>query len=332
MNQPRAICARCVLSAEVPGTTLDAEGVCNVCREYDEHRAEYDAYFGTEEELRQIMASANTGRDRLFDCLLLYSGGKDSTYVLYRLVDWGCRVLTLTFDNGYIPARCFENIALVCEDVRVPNLVVRIDKPIMNEVFSESLRKEATVCSGCFRALTARSTEIALEKKIPVVVTGLSRGQIYDTKVHQLVRASITDPHEIDTYLREFRTLYHAVQDRIGVLLQDRALDEAAVQQLQFVDFYRYSSATHRDILELLQTRATFWRKPDHVGGCSSNCLINDVGIQVHLERKGYHNYAIPAAWDVRFGHLTRAEALASLEQPPDAARTQRVLKVIGYS
>src|SRR5207244_2416602 len=104
-----------------------------------------------------------------FDCLLLYSGGRDSTYVLYRLVDLGLRVLALTFDNGYIPAGCFENIQHVCEGLGVESTIVRVEQSKMDRVFALSLAQHATVCSGCFRALTSRSTEIALARKIPAV-------------------------------------------------------------------------------------------------------------------------------------------------------------------
>lgn len=325
-------CTRCVLSSNVPRVTVAADGVCNVCREYDDSKVVYDAYFGTEADLRRLVAKATARQPSDFDCLLLYSGGKDSTYVLYKLIDLGYRVLTLTFDNGYIPAACFRNIEQVCRELGVDNVIARVAKEKMDQVFVESLREQSTVCSGCFRALTARSTELAIQRDIPVVVTGLSRGQIFATKVHQLLRIGVTDVDRIDRTLREFRSCYHAANDAIAVLVDDRALaDAAAFDATQFVDFYRYCPATKREIVALLSERAPFWRKPANVGGCSTNCLINDVGIHVHLQSRGYHNYAVPLAWDVRFGHLTRDEALQELTSEPDPAKVERLLHAIGY-
>jgi Queuosine biosynthesis protein QueC len=328
----QTFCVRCVLSGNVPRTVLNDDGVCNVCEEYAANKLTYDSYFRTEDDLGRLIKSANEAIVSEFDCLLLYSGGKDSTYVLYRLVELGYRVLSITFDNGYIPSACFDNIREVCLDVGVENIVARVDKNKMDEVFAESLRRNGTVCSGCFRGLTAKSTEVAISRKIPIIITGLSRGQIYDTKVHQLMKGGITKPEQIDDYLREFRRQYHSVEDRIGSLINDQVMKfKSNFERTHFIDFYRYSSVTKNEISNLISTRASFWRKPGHVGGCSTNCMINDVGIQVHTKTRGYHNYAIPLAWDVRFGHITRDEALQQLQSKLDTGKIERLLQIVGY-
>lgn len=101
------MCKMCVLTDAVPRVTLDSEGICNVCREYEVNKLIYRSYFATEASLEVELKSAKR-EGTSFDVLLMYSGGKDSTYVLYRLVDLGLRVLALTFDNGYIPKGVFQ--------------------------------------------------------------------------------------------------------------------------------------------------------------------------------------------------------------------------------
>lgn len=321
------MCMNCVLTTAVPGVTIGDDDVCNVCREYEAHGSAYDAYFKTPDDWTTLLEQTHRP-DAEHDVMLMYSGGKDSTYVLYRLVEQGCRVLALTFDNGYIPKGCFDNIAGVCADLGVESVVVSVEKSRMDEVFAESLQNDHTVCSGCFRGLTARGTELAIARGIPIVVTGLSRGQIYETKVHPLLRRGITDVDQIDGLLGQFRELYHAASDRIAELIADRALaDEAGFRRTHFVDFFRYFKVTKQQIVELIEARAPFWRKPGNVGGCSSNCLINDVGIHVHQAARGYHNYAIPAAWDIRFGHLTRDAAIDELQPDLDARKVDQILR-----
>ncbi len=324
------MCAKCVLTTAVPRVTLDAEGVCNVCREYEAHKAEYDAYWKQEDDLRALLAASKKPESE-YDVLLMYSGGKDSTYVLCRLMEMGQRVLALTFDNGYVPQQCFDNIKAVTGELHVDSAIVSVEKGKMDQVFAESLTKKKTVCSGCFRGLTARGTELAVEKKIPIIMTGLSRGQIYDTKVHQLVSQGVTNPEEIDEYLAQFREAYHEVDDKIAGLIEDKSLsDRAGFEATQFVDFFRYSAVKKHEIFELIQERVPFWRVPANVGGCSTNCMINDVGIQVHKEQTGYHNYAIPLSWDIRFGHMTRARALEEVDAEIDKSRVSSILVTIG--
>jgi predicted subunit of tRNA(5-methylaminomethyl-2-thiouridylate) methyltransferase len=324
-----AMCARCVLTTSIPGVSLDAHGVCVVCREYEAKKTVYDAYFGNEADLKRLLDRARqAGSD--YDVVLMYSGGKDSTYMLYRIVEMGYRALALTFDNGYIPQGCFENIRGVCQDLGVESVVLSVPKKEMDEAFGEGLKIHKTVCTSCFRGLTARGTELAIERKIPYVMTGLSRGQIYDTKVHMLMKSGITDATEIERYLHQFRRSYHMANDKISRLIEDRSLrDPAAFERVEFVDYYRYCDATKKEITAFIQQRAPFWRKPDNVGGCSSNCMINDVGIKTHMEKKGYHNYAIPTAWEIRFGHLTREEALEELGAPIDDKRVAGILKML---
>jgi 3'-phosphoadenosine 5'-phosphosulfate sulfotransferase (PAPS reductase)/FAD synthetase len=331
-DQAAPTCSRCVLSPNVPRVSLDDDGVCNVCLDYESKQDVYDLYFKTEADLVALLEEAKA-TDSDHDVLLMYSGGKDSTYVLYRLVEMGCRVLALTFDNGYIPAGCFENIRGVCEGLGVDSVVVNVDQAKMDEVFAESLKQESTVCSGCFRGLTARGTKLAIDRRIPIVMTGLSRGQIFDTKVHPLASKGITDPDQIEGFLQQFRELYHSANDRIAELIDDQALaDPDSFRKTRFVDFFRYSPVTKRDIITLITERAPFWRKPENVGGCSSNCMINDAGIQVHLETRGYHNYAIPLAWDVRFGHISRDEAMGEMQADVDPVRVDIILNKIGFT
>ena len=65
--------------------------------------------------------------------------------------------------------------------------------------------------------------------------------------------------------------------------------------------------------------------------GRSTNCLINDVGIYVHKRREGFHNYALPYAWDVRMGHKQRAAALEELDDDIDVENVHQILSEIGY-
>lgn len=324
------ICSRCVLSDHVPGVALAADGVCSVCREYDAERAAYDAYFRAEAELWRLLDAAAAPRAGEHDVALMYSGGKDSTYVLCRLIERGYRVLAITFDNGYIPRACFDNIERACAALGASSLVLSLDKRAMDRVFKLSLDADADVCTGCYRALSARGTEAAIARGIPIVITGLSRGQIVETKLHALVQGGVRDPDEIDAYLAEFRRLYHGKGGEIAALVGDAALATSpAADRVRFVDFFRYAAATQEEIMSLITAQLPSWSKPDNVGSLSSNCMINDVGIAAHLDRRGYHGYAVTASWDIRFGHATREHALADLEAPLDRERIRRILRVI---
>src|SRR5216117_3470898 len=103
-------CTRCGLAANVPGTSYDAEGVCNVCRGYDTYADKAQAYFKTAQELKALVADMKAARTGRYDCLVLLSGGKDSTYMLYQLCGLGLKPLVFTLDNGFISDEAKANI------------------------------------------------------------------------------------------------------------------------------------------------------------------------------------------------------------------------------
>ena len=320
-------CVRCLLTSGHPGLQFDKEGVCDVCREFDEYKVHVAPYFRPFVDFERLVANSQKVSHGKYDCLLLYSGGKDSSYVLYRLVDMGLKILAFTFDNGFISPAAFRSIERQTAKLNVDSIISKTD--YMDEIFVESLNADHTVCSGCFKSLTAISTQLAQEKGINVVITGLSRGQIFDTKLEGLFQQGIYDVEEIERKLLLFRKIYHANNDRTSRL--DIDLSDVSLDDIHFVDFFRYDSTPVNQIREYLKKKDTYWRQPKDTGFCSSNCMMNDIGICVHSKEEGYHNYEAPLSWDIRFGLIKREEGLAEVEHETDVRRVNKVLDRIGY-
>jgi amino acid adenylation domain-containing protein len=320
-------CKKCLLDSNYPGITFNKNGVCNYCNEYIKYREKASKYFKKIEDLDIVIDSAKKTNNSNYDCLLLYSGGKDSSYVLYRLVEMGLKVLAFTFDNGYISDTAFDNIKRTTSKLGVDSIICKTEN--MNQIFVESLLTDSTVCKGCFKALTTISTKIACEKNINIVFTGLSRGQIFDTKLQELFRKEIFDIDEIEEKLLLFRKMYHSVNDKTTEYLGIRFEDDSIFDQINFVDYYRYDDVTSDGINKYLKNKDEFWSLPNDTGFCSTNCLINDVGIYMHLRNKGYHNYASPLSWDCRLGHADREKKLKELETKFDMNKVNSILNKI---
>ncbi|MFI0418761.1 hypothetical protein [Spongiactinospora sp. 9N601] len=314
-------CLACGMAATYPGTALDASGVCAYCRFYQRRKDDVLAYFGDIGGFVDLVRQRSAGARADHDCLLLFSGGKDSTYVLHRLVDLGLRVMTFTFDNGFISKTAMRNVEAVTGALGIEH--VTAGRAGQNQIFLQSLREHQSVCNGCFRSLLESSTRLAWERGIPTIVTGLSRGQIIDERLAWFHRNGIFDPEEIDRRLTMGRRIYHQRGDD---------LDTEALRTVEVVDFYRYSDVTKKEIEEFLQRRATSWSRPSDTGFCSTNCMINDVGVYVHTLERGYHNYESPTRWEVRLGHLDVTAADRELRAPVDVARVRRMLARLGYS
>ena len=113
-------CGRCVLDSTVDGVRFDAAGVCNHCHIHDRlaHLCPTgpagDAFLAGMVE--RIKAS---GRERPYDCVVGLSGGRDTSYCLYKCVELGLRPLAVHFDNGWDSVVAKSNIAKMCNGLDV---------------------------------------------------------------------------------------------------------------------------------------------------------------------------------------------------------------------
>jgi hypothetical protein len=320
------ICKTCLLPANYPGIRFDAEGVCNTCREYEKYKDQVEKYFKKEEDFYRVMEQAKAGNKDKYDCLLLFSGGKDSTFVLYKLIDMGLRPLTFTFDNGYISDAAFANIKSITSNLGVENIILRADQ--MNNVFVESLNSNHNACHGCWNALNTLGVRLAHEKGIDLVISGLSRGQIFEMRLEGLFQRGIFSEEEIEENLLLFRKTFHSKNNKfLRILGID--ISEEALEHIKFVDFFRYYDTPVMEIRAYLKAKG--WVQPADTGFCSSNCIINDVGIYVFLKERGYHFYAAPLSWDCRLGVITREQGLKETGFTYNEKEVDKILKEVGY-
>jgi acyl carrier protein len=201
----------------------------------------------------------------------------------------------------------------------------------MNTIFVDSLKRHANVCQGCFKTVYTLSVQEARSRGIRHIVTGLSRGQLFETRLTEdLFRQADSDLRIIDETVLEARKAYHRVDDAVFRHLDtDMFMDDRVFEEVNFVDFFRFCDVALTEMLSYLQRRVNWVRPADT--GRSTNCLINDVGIHIHNKKKGFHNYAFPYSWDVRTGHKTREEALHELNDEIDVNRVHQILDDIGY-
>jgi N-acetyl sugar amidotransferase len=87
-------CKRCVMPSTKPDLRLDAEGVCNACRAYENRQSvDWDARY---RDLETILERYRHRDGSHWDCIVPVSGGKDSTYQVVRMLQFGLNPLCIT--------------------------------------------------------------------------------------------------------------------------------------------------------------------------------------------------------------------------------------------
>ena len=305
----KVMCSRCLLDSRA--VAIGPDGVCEVCRNYEKVAGQLGAVFGSLDDFRGLLGNASMSGQSEYDCMLLYSGGKDSTYVLLRLIQMGYRVLAYTFDNGYLSGQAFDNIRRITASLGADSVIESFPK--MDDVFSESIRRYHTVCDGCYKVLVTLSTKYAVANAIPAIVTGLDRGQIIETKLKGLLEQGMLS--DAGQYLAEQRKAYHYWNKDFGSL-QETPGNPGEIDRICFLDYFFYDSVKEADVLEQLD-QSGIWKRSQDTGLCSTNCRVNDAGTAAFYKANGYHNYAAPLSWKIRLKQITREEGLAkiSMEQ-----------------
>jgi glutamine---fructose-6-phosphate transaminase (isomerizing) len=114
-------CKKCILPVTTPFIEFDGKGVCNYCREHLPFR-----YQGKEALMKLVEPyRSKTGEA---DCLIGFSGGRDSSYGLHLLkTELGLNPIAYTFDWGMLSDLGRQNAARVTGKLGVEHIIVSAD-------------------------------------------------------------------------------------------------------------------------------------------------------------------------------------------------------------
>ena len=196
---------------------------------------------------------------------------KDSTYMLFQLIEMGLSVVTLTFNSHFgrgAAISCCRSFA------RIEHIMLQPES--FKAVINQSIDRHATPCKGCFKGLLDGALQVAGDRRIPYIVTGLSRGQIVEERLQWFYERHVFDPDEIDAQLKRGRLVYHQKEYFAGNPYWSAELGSLA-EQVELIDYYRFDPVARVGIVDFLHTRPDIWKQPTDCGFCSTNCLVNDV-------------------------------------------------------
>ncbi|WP_455385214.1 hypothetical protein [Acidihalobacter prosperus] len=168
---------------------LNSDGICSACLQRDAHSAATDVDTASAQRLAAdvhaaLSAAQGSGRD--YDAILLFSGGKDSCYLLHRLQqDYpGLRVLSLLVDNGFMSPVALKNATRAIARFNIDHIVFKPDPAFVRKLFCLAFREIprqqgysiVDMMDGQLTFDSARNLAAKLE--VPLVVCGLGRTQV----------------------------------------------------------------------------------------------------------------------------------------------------------
>lgn len=114
-------CTKCLLPETMPFIHFDDDGVCNYCNNYKLRNQPKP-----KEELFELVERYR--RTDQADCIVPFSGGRDSSYGLHLVVrELGMKPVTYTYDWGMVTDLAHRNVSRMCGALGVENIVVAAD-------------------------------------------------------------------------------------------------------------------------------------------------------------------------------------------------------------
>lgn len=323
-------CNRCILPESYPDISFDRSGLCSKCREYDARYGRLD-YEKLKTELANIVAWAKNQK-KPFDCLVPFSGGKDSSYTLYlcRKV-FGMKVLAFNFENGFKSLSAENNIRETVRRLDVAYVSYGPNWSMMQQLYRKFFLATGQFCFPCDMGIWAAARRAAEQYDVPLIVSGFSsqiesRGAkiySYNNALFDAVTGTMISAGEKKDFLAE--TLYDKTLRRMKHLSLRRVR-----RQISIPDYMVWDDAVIKDTI----TRELGWKSKEDGSTDHIDCLFAGMKNYLVVRKWGFGEKTTKYSAMVRAGQITRTEALARVaeeekgELPSNSEHFMRLLDV----
>lgn len=315
-------CVRCGLPETYETIEFDSDGVCNICRQQEYKQAKINWV------ARKVMFEALIEEHRGkydYDCIVPFSGGKDSTFTLYHLVkEYKLKPLVVQFNHGFMRPTLLANNERTFKRLGVDVISFTPNWKVIKRLMREALIRKGDFCWHCHTGIFSYPMHIALKFNVPLVLWGEPSSEYtayYDYKDDAV--------EEVDeTRFNRFVNLGITAEDMRGMIDKDFDLDTR--------DLIPYTYPALRDLKRLryrsvcmgsyipwdvkAQSRLIMdelgWQG-DEVEGMPPGlynyekieCAMQGVRDYLKFLKRGYSRVTQMTALDIRNGRLDKGEA-----------------------
>jgi N-acetyl sugar amidotransferase len=163
-------CTGCGLPETHETISFDAAGVCNICRQQQFKKEKID-WRANKQALDHLIEDYRGKYD--YDCIVPFSGGKDSTWTLYYLVkEYGIKPLVVRFDHGFLRPNLEENTKRTIRKLGVDIMTFTPNWKVVQKLMLQSFLEKGDFCWHCHTGIFSYPMWIALEKQVPLIIWG----------------------------------------------------------------------------------------------------------------------------------------------------------------
>ncbi|MCU0801361.1 MAG: N-acetyl sugar amidotransferase [Rhodobacteraceae bacterium] len=310
-------CTKCLLPETQETITFDKVGVCNVCTGQVTKNETID-WADRKRQLDALIA-ANRGKYD-YDCIVPFSGGKDSTWTLYYLVkEYGIKPLVVRFDHGFMRPNLEENVKKIQRELGVDMISFTPSWHVVRKLMLQSFLEKGDFCWHCHTGIFSYPMWVALEKKVPLIFWG-------EPSAEYTAYFSYDQPEQVDeTRFNRFVNLGISADDmyiRLGGAVEKRELKCFSYPPLKDLRALNYQSVClgsyiswdvqkqSRIIMDELGWKGDQVENvPPQYNYEKIECYMQGVRDYIKYIKRGFSRPSHLAAIDLRNGRMTTDEA-----------------------
>lgn len=316
-------CSRCVIPETHETIVYDEQGVCNICRQHDYKQEKID-WSSKKEDLDRLISEYKGKND--YDCIVPFSGGKDSTWTLYYLVkEYGLKPLVVRFDHGFLRSKLLANTVQTIRQLGVDFHHFTPNWKLVQKLMLQSFLEKGDFCWHCHSGIFAYPMWVAIRYGIPLIIWG-------EPSAEYTAYYSYDQPEEVDEKrFNRFVNLGITAEDmfiRLEGSIEERDLKPFLYPPLKELRRIGYRSVCLGSYIpwdvkhqsEIIE-KELGW-SGDEVENVPSGysyekveCYLQGVRDYIKYIKRGYTRPAHLASIDVRNNRITRDEALDIIYQ-----------------
>lgn len=313
------LCTHCILPETFPGICFDSEGVCNHCRREEKALQKSSERKASYRGRLDDLVSNTKGKSPVYDAVIAYSGGKDSSYTLKLLKErYGLRILAINFDNHFLSPVAWKNICTVTDALGVDSIRIRPPWRTVKAIFTRTAQEDifptptllraSAICTACIGLVKNIVLKTALEMSVSLVAFGWSPGQ---APIQSAIMKTNPGLARQSTHVLRKPFTEEMADETAQLFIPDAYFEKFKasfpynVHPLAFFDYDEEN--IKNDLIGM------GWQAPSDTDTNSTNCLLNAFANQCHLNRHHFHPYVWEIANMVRQGVMTREEGIEKI-------------------
>ena len=162
-------CVKCQMPETYETIEFDKNGTCNICETSNKKK---DIDWGKRKLLLDRIIDEHRGKYS-YDCIIPFSGGKDSVFQVYYLMkEYKIKPLLVRFNHGFIRKTIHENVDKILKKLGVDFIDFTPNWKIVKKVMLESFRRKTDFCWHCHTGIYSYPIRLALMHKVPLIFYG----------------------------------------------------------------------------------------------------------------------------------------------------------------